>query len=112
MKYRISFITNSSSSNYLLVCTDNGAIIEKLLEMEGESFDSIDCVCGIHEGSVINFYGRFSEILYAGIDASDLLEDMNMKEVREYFKQLLKKEYSIDINLKDIEIFYGLLGND
>lgn len=110
MKVRLDFVTNSSSSSFLIVGVDNEDLIKRLAEAEG--IEEFECNFGVHEGKVVNFYGDYNEPYYAGIEIAELLEDMNLRQVREYFKNKVREKLGIELNDEDIGLFYGEVGND
>lgn len=108
MKVRIDFVTNSSSSSFLIVGVSDDSIIEVLGQKEGKS--EFECSYGVDEGKVVSFYGCYSEPYYAGIDIEGLMDKMTLPQIKEYFKDLIKKEYDVDIDISDIGLHYGEVG--
>jgi len=111
MKIRMDFVTNSSSSSFLIVGTNDEDYINKMIEIENlrdEVESGINYGCLIGEN--IEFWGSY-DIYYAGISIyEDLKKGENYNKIKEKFKKLLKDKYNINILDNEINIHYGELG--
>jgi hypothetical protein len=117
MKIRTGFVSNSSSSSFLIIGTNKSHIIKNLLEKD-KDLDCHDCSYGVTESERgINYYGGYfgSDVKeeniqlpdYAGIEAKEMLEKETVSELRKYFVGLVKRKYGIEIEDEDVDLFYG-----
>lgn len=109
MKVRVDFITNSSSSSYLIVGVTSEDIIDKL--RIAENINEFEFSYGIYGGEYISFIGYWNEASYAGIFIEDLMEVMTLPQLKEYFVQLVKDKFNIDIPLYLVNLHYGKQGD-
>jgi len=122
MKIRIGFVSNSSSSSFLIIGTEKSHIIETLLKKEKATDDSLHYNIKESDSGIIYIGGCFEEDAeeesdielpdYAGLEAKDLLENKNVSELRDYFVEFVKKNYGIEIREEDVDLFYGESSND
>jgi len=120
MKIRMGFVSNSSSSSFCIIGTENSDLIRKLAEAENKSFDydgedwdddKYDYFgYGCNEGEVIDFYGDESPY-YAGIDLKKFGEDISIKEMKKLFIKKVKKELGVDVEEEDVALLFGECGN-
>ena len=108
MKIRTDFVTNSSSSSFVIVGINDNSIIKELIKAEGKT--EISCDYGIDQGKIVDFYGYYDEADYAGINIENLMETMTLPQLKQYFVDIIKKEYNIDIPLNRVELHYGEVG--
>jgi hypothetical protein len=98
MKLHTSFITNSSSSSFIVIGTDkyNDQFMEKG-NIKSELYSEFELV----------FTYDGDEDGYISInDVPKLLSEMTIPQVKQYFVQKAK-EHGIDIDVKDVEFTYG-----
>lgn len=107
MKVRIGFVTNSSSSSFLIVGVGDDELIAQLLN--AEKIEEVIHDYGVHEGRVVNFYGDSNEeySYYAGIPIEKLMEEMTLPQMKKYFQEMVEKKYGIKIPEKKIILAYG-----
>lgn len=128
MKERKGFVSNSSSSSFLIIGVEKPGgwgdskgkedFVELLVEAEGKHFegyagdnydgdyDYLDF--GEDEGEVVTFYGNNSSPYHAGIPALDRLKkDEKVSDLKLEFQKLVKDKLNIDIPLEDINLYFG-----
>lgn len=108
MKIRKSFVTNSSSSSFVIVGISDDNIIRELIDAEG--IEELECYDGVHYGDYVNFYGGYDEPYYAGINIEGLMETMTLPQMREYFSKYTKEQLNVDIPSYMIKLYYGEVG--
>lgn len=115
MKFRNGFVSNSSSSSFLIVGVSDDSLMRQIAEKDGKYFDGeyqdVDCNYGVDSSSTINYYGSWGEPYYMGVDISDKLENQILPELRKEFQEKIKEEYGIDIPLDKIKLHYGEVGD-
>lgn len=109
MKIRSDFVTNSSSTNFLIVGVEDENLINKLLEAEGISNPEPNY--GLIESTFITFLGDSCDIYYAGIWIEALMETMTLPQIKEYFVKQVKDILNVDIPLNRVGLYYGEMSN-
>jgi len=109
MKIRQGFVSNSSSSSFLIVgvSAHRSGVKERVKElMEKDGCNEDEMGYGVGEGRNFMYYGGY-EIDYIGLDAEKMLmKDMTVSEIRtEFIKRANKLGWTP--NPKDIELYYG-----
>jgi hypothetical protein len=106
MKIRFGFVSNSSSSSFLIVGTDNKSLIEKLLEKERNSIE--DDNSGVANGDLVSFIGSDDDYHLAGMEIEGLLrKDFTLKELKQKFIERAKKSLDVDITEDDLDLHFG-----
>jgi hypothetical protein len=101
-------VTNSSSSSFVIVGVSNDNTIEELLK--AEKIDKPRCSYGISDGKVVNFYGDYDYVSYAGIDIEELMETMTLPQMKEQFVNQVKEKLNVDIPTYLVKLYYGEVG--
>ncbi len=112
MKIRLGFVSNSSSSSFCLVGTSTEWVIDELATKEGLDFEdgSAQLDYGACHGNNVIFVG-YDEPEVVGIEIDALLEDHNLKQLRQYFQDLVLAKFQVEIPLTAIDLHYGEWGN-
>ncbi len=113
MKIRLGFISNSSSSSFCLVGTSNKYVIDELAAKEGLNFGedgNAELSHGNCHGAYVVFVG-YDEPEVVGIEIDALLEDLNLKQLRQVFHGLVQNKFNVDVPIEYIDLHYGEWGN-
>jgi len=115
MKYRNSFVSNSSSSSFVIVGISDDVIMKQIAEQDGKfsegEYHDVNCDYGIDESCSINYYGSWGEPYYMGVDISKKMEEQILPELKKEFQEKVKEEYGLDIPLDKIKLHYGEVGD-
>lgn len=117
MKIRMGFVTNSSSTSYLVVGVPDEDVIQKIREAvaaaDGKEFNH-----GVYEdrheydamdkaGLVLLFHPYDYEPFVVGYNAEKLLETMSVQQIREKFVADMKERFGIDVPPEKVYLDYG-----
>lgn len=114
MRYRDGFVSNSSSSSFLIVGTYNREIIKKVAEKMGkynpvQDEYSVECSYGYEVNDHFNFYGSYDPE-YMGIDVSKKIKSQTFQELQKEFQQIIQDKYGVEIHQGDIDLYFGEVG--
>jgi len=114
MKTRLGFVSNSSSSSFLIMGVTNQNFIKDIasklgLFYDGEYIDYNDSY-GVVEGEFLNLYGS-CEPSYIGIDISDKIKVTSFNDLKKEFQDNVKNNYNVEIPLEYIDMHFGEVGD-
>lgn len=114
MKVRYGFVSNSSSSSFLIVGVQNKELIRRLLKKDKPVDEG---GYGISDGKVVNYYGGYSDeedsnYEYAGMEIEGLLENNNLQQIRKTFLKKVNDELGIELPEKSVKLFYGEVSSE
>lgn len=117
MKYRNGFVSNSSSSSFICLGTENPETIAKLLKAEGIEFDEDEGSYpeqgyGRVEGKTVDFIGISSDgdVDTAGISDDkfeEIFEKNSITEAKKVVVDIIKKELGVDVPEDELKLSYG-----
>ena len=115
MKIRNGFVSNSSSSSFIIVGFTDDTYMKQIAEKDGKFEDGeyrdVECNYGVDDSCALTYYGSYGEPYYIGIDISKKIENKILPELRKELKDKVKDEYGLDIPLDKIKLFYGEVGD-
>ena len=109
MKTRQGFVSNSSSTSFICVCTE--FMLDEFLEKVGyEKGDMSEGAAFLDDDLVI--YANKYEPSFYGLNIEEYLKnDEVVSSLKIKFKELVLKKTGIDIHLDKIEFDYGEAGS-
>lgn len=109
MKTRIGFVSNSSSSSFLIVGIDDSKTINKIIKAAGLKRKEIreDMSFGVCDINGLQFLGG-EDIYYAGTELTEeIMNDKTLMELKREFADSLKEKYNISVPIEKIGLHYG-----
>ena len=113
MKIRYGFVSNSSSSSFLIIGTSDDATIDRLLKAKGLVREDVNenLSFGVYDGGDIEFLGS-EEIYFAGESLSETeMDKMPLLVLKQKFSRKLKEKYNISIPIEKLHLMYGEVGS-
>lgn len=115
MKTRIGFVSNSSSSSFLIVGFNAYAqkgLFAQILEADGRSESDEFNLCYGREDSPsgLVYFGCDCEPSYVGIDIKELMETMTLPKIKEHFCKFIKEKFGVEVPLAAVGLHYGEIG--
>ena len=115
MKIRQGFVSNSSSSSFVIVGVSDKAIMREIASKDGKFLDGeyidIDCGYGIDYSNPLNYYGYYNDPYYIGLDIYKKLEEKILPNLKKELQEKLKKDYNLEVPLHLIKFHYGEVGD-
>jgi hypothetical protein len=111
MKIRHGFVSNSSSSSYLIVGTIDDNTINNIIKAKKTTIEKVieemSSNQGIYDDGDIVFIGNDS-IEYAGTELNeDEMDNLCLKIIKQNFADMLKDKYKICVPATYIHMYYG-----
>lgn len=111
MKIRFGFVSNSSSSSYLIVGTIDDNTINRIIKAKKTTIEKVieemSSNQGIYDSSDVVFIGNDS-ITYAGAELDENeMDNLCLKIIKQNFADMLKDKYNICIPITHINMYYG-----
>ena len=111
MKFRFGFVSNSSSSSYLIVGVLDDNLINKIVKAKKTTIekviDEMSSNQGIYDDGDIVFIGNDS-IQYAGAELNEYeMDNLCLKIIKQNFVDMLKDKYKICIPITYVHMYYG-----
>jgi hypothetical protein len=109
-KWLKGFVSNSSSSSFLIIGTENDTLIDKMAKAKNMTREEIanEINFGQYDAGDIIFIGDHESVYFAGTDLSENeMDRLPLSIIKQRFAKKLKEKHNIDVPVKDIHMYYG-----
>lgn len=109
MKIRYGFVSNSSSSSFLIVGITDDSIIDKIIKHKELTKEEIEQEMnfGMYNSEDLDFLGN-GEIEYVGVELDETeLDTKPLIIIKQEFADKIKRDYNIIIPIDKIRMHYG-----
>jgi len=113
MKIRDGFVSNSSSSSFLIVGTSDERLIERIIKAKDLTMEEVNdgMNFGVYDGGDISFFG-YEDPCYAGREiVEEEIDSKPLLFVKQNLVNLLDKKYKIKVPIEHIHLLYGECGS-
>jgi hypothetical protein len=115
MKIRQGFVSNSSSSSFLIIGTKDSDLIQRLAEKD--NFDGSNSGYGFAgDGDKLMYYGNqydgdWDSGSVAGLDGQLILEMMTLPQARVHVQKIFQS-LGVDVDEDEIDLHYGEMSSE
>jgi len=110
MKIRNGFVSNSSSSSFMIIGTSNSVIIDNIIKSKKMTREEIigDINFGQFDSGDLLFIGDGYDLYHVGMELSETeMDKMPLLIHKQRLSKMLKEKYNVDISIDHIGLFYG-----
>ena len=115
MKIRKGFVSNSSSSSFLIVGITDSNLMKQIAVKDGKfengDYCNLSCNYGVDTSGRVCYFGGWGEPQYIGDPIEKSLEEKTLPILRKEFQQKIKKVFNLEIPLDKIKLHYGEVGD-
>jgi len=105
MKRRNGFVSNSSSTSFIAVCTKYN--IQELLEkIEFKKRDVSEGMVYL-ENDIVILANDYQPSFYGMLIERQIREDRMLKNLKKEFKDIMKEKFGMDVPIDTIDLLYG-----